>query len=215
MARLKLLETDNPLDVRREETAVISAAIEEAPKRQSGEGGGTRPAARRRVPRQSPQPLTAAARKAAHPPPEPASFRGLRHELPVMFVPAVLASLERRVDELRENGQRVSRNALAQAVLHASTPRDLAAARDLVKQWRLLRASEEWPYATEPAIERKLRVYGLQKELLDGHARGLRENGIGHGRSLLVNAIFHFAGPADVASATLIVREWNTLLASC
>ncbi len=214
MARLKLLETDNPLDVRREETAAPTVVIAETPKAQSGEGVAAQLPARRRAARRSPARPPADAREAAHPSPELASVGGLRYDLPVMFVPAIWVSLERRVDELRENGQRVSRNALAQAVLHASTPRDFAAARDLVRRWRLLRASEEWPYATEPAVERKLRVYGPLKELLDVHARALREHGIGQGRSLLVNAIFHFAGPTDVPAATLVVREWNTLLAS-
>lgn len=116
--------------------------------------------------------------------------------------------------ELADRGHRISRNALALAVLHRGMPPDPEAARELARRWRLLRVSDDWPFGDGPGVARKLRVYEAQRAALDEHARSLRAHGLSQGRSLLVNAILHFHAPRDCDDALSTVRAFETLLAS-
>ncbi len=219
MARLTLLETDSPLDVRRESPPPVT------PK-----GPPETPAARATAPRRAPRRRREAPARpgkeatATAEPPTPSSkearapavqlIGGPRYDLPVIFVAGIWAGLGRTVDELGDGGHRISRNALALAVLHRGMPPDPEAARELTRRWRLLRVSEEWPFGDGPSLERKLRVYEAQRAALDEHARGLRAHGLSQGRSLLVNAILHFHAPRDCDDALSTVRVFEKLLAS-
>ena len=131
-----------------------------------------------------------------------------------MFIAAIWDGLGHTVDELGDRGHRISRNALGLAVLHRGMPPDPEAARELTRRWRLLRASDEWPFGDGPTVERKLRVYEAQRAALDEYARSLRANGLSRARSLLVNAILHFHGPRDCDDALSTVRAFEKLLAS-
>lgn len=214
MARLKLLETDSPLDVRRESPAVTP----KAPRATATRRGP-------RQPRERPAPPVKEATGAAVQAPSTPSAReakapavqligGPRYDLPVIFVAAIWEALGHTVDELGDRGHRISRNALALAVLHRGMPPDPEAARELTRRWRLLRASDAWPFADGPGVERKLRVYEAQRAALDEHARSLRAHGLSQGRSLLVNAILHFHAPRDCDDALSTVRAFEKLLAS-
>jgi len=139
---------------------------------------------------------------------------GPRYDLPVIFVAAIWEALGHTVDELGDRGHRISRNALALAVLHRGMPPDPEAARELTRRWRLLRASDAWPFGDGPGVERKLRVYEAQRAALDEHARSLRAHGLSQGRSLLVNAILHFHASRDGDDALSTVRALEKLLAS-
>ena len=200
MGRLKLLETDSPLDVRRESAAVTPNAAPETP--------APRAAATRSAPRRRREPPAAAQAPAVQ------LIGGPRYEVPVMFVAAIWDALGDTVDELADRGHRISRNALGLAVLHRGMPPDPEAARELARRWRLLRASDEWPFGDGPTVERKLRVYEAQRAALDEYARSLRANGLSRGRSLLVNAILHFHRPRDCDDALSTVRAFEQLLAS-
>ena len=220
MGRLKLLETDSPLDVRRKSPAVTPKATPETP---AARATATRRAPRRR--REGSTPPGEEARTAAVQEPRTPSGKhakapavqligGPRYDLPVIFLAAIWDGLGYTVDELADRGHRISRNALAVAVLHRGMPPDPDAARELTRRWRVLRASNEWPYGDGPSVERKLRVYEAQRAALDEHARGLRARGLSQGRSLLVNAILHFHAPRDCDDALSTVRAFEQLLAS-
>lgn len=216
MGRLKLLETDSPLHVSRDQPTDGASPPVHPPSRSEGSAATAPPA--RKGPRKDLSNLAPPQVK-AEPGPGPGDLpmpevRGPRCDLPVLLVPALWKELGDLTEQLSKRGQRVSRNALAQAVLQSAMPDAAEAAVNLVRRWRLLRASEEWPFANEPNLERKLRVHMSQREQLDQYARALQTSGVVNGRSMLVNAILYYEGPKDLQDAAARFRCWETMVAS-
>lgn len=116
-------EVGSPLDVRRERQAVTSKAIPETP---PARAAGTRSAPRRR--REPPAAAVTGAKA-----PAVQLIDGPRYDLPVIFVAAIWDALGHTVDELADGGHRISRKALALAVLHRGMPPDPEAARELAR----------------------------------------------------------------------------------